>query len=461
VPDPLRSHVDLRRDAGDRIVRLFVGARAWGAPVLGAVALAIAFVDPTPWRRATLLAIAAIIVPFSILERLRLGRYGHLSFPASADLLFGVFAQLVLVFATGGLGSPFAPPALLLAFLYGFLSRGRRQAWLVSVLQVPAVWLMAVAHVEGWLPRAVPPLLAGHLAPAGSGVGPYVYAAVLTVPLLLAPQVARRIRERLDDTYLRAVTARDRSLALYQDQAETLTRLSGEIAHELKNPLASIKGLGALLAKDAAGRDGERLAVLRREADRMQRILDEMLAYGRPLVPLAPDAVDLGGLAREVVTVHEGIAAARQVTVEARTDGPAPACCDPRKVLQVLTNLLQNALDAAPPGGRVTIVTAPGRIRVIDDGPGVPAAVGDRAFEAGVSSKARGTGLGLTIARTLARQHGGELRLGPRSDGRRGAEAVVQLPRSASALPPAPTDAVRGSHPSALRGIIDDAAATG
>lgn len=442
-PDRLRSHADLRLEAADRILALFIGFRAYGSPVLATAAVGFAFLDPTPWRRIALVLTGALIVAFSVVELARFRRLGPRAFDASADLLVVIVAQLALVFATGGLASPLAPPVVLVAFLQGLLARSPRHALRTAGIQVPAIWGMAAAHAGDLVPGLVPAFLVGHLAPAGTGPGPWVFAAVLTVPIVVAPQVASRIRSRLDDTYLHAITARDRSLELYQSQAEAMTRLSAEIAHELKNPLASIKGLGGLLASRARGADAERLAVLRREADRMQRVLDEMLEFGRPLSPLAPDTVDLAELAREVATVHEGLAAARGVQVRApghavpstkggpqgTADGPAaPARCDPSKVLQILTNLVQNALEATPRGGRVEVFAAPGRLRVIDDGPGLSPEVGGRAFEAGVSTKARGTGLGLTIARTLARQHGGELRLGPRRDGRPGTEAVLELP---------------------------------
>jgi signal transduction histidine kinase len=113
------------------------------------------------------------------------------------------------------------------------------------------------------------------------------------------------------------------------------------------------------------------------------------------------------------------------------TEPHTSAVCDPRKVKQILVNLLQNALDAAETDTTVELVVSRRgddvEIAVLDRGPGVPAGLGDRVFEAGMTTKPTGNGLGLPMARALARQHGGELQLGPRRDGS-GCAATVRLP---------------------------------
>jgi two-component system, NtrC family, sensor histidine kinase HydH len=205
-----------------------------------------------------------------------------------------------------------------------------------------------------------------------------------------------------------------------------LTAWSGEIAHELKNPLTGIKGLAQLMQLDPS-RAPERLELLLVEVDRMRVIVDEYLNFSRPLVPLAQQTVDLGELCREIVAVHEGMAAARHVMLIAPGETLAVRC-DSRKTKQILVNLVQNALEASTEGGEVRLAIGCqdgfAIVRVMDRGCGLSR--GHRPFQAGVTSKVNGSGLGLTIARSLAEQHGGSLRLTNRDGG--GCTAEVSLP---------------------------------
>jgi signal transduction histidine kinase len=111
--------------------------------------------------------------------------------------------------------------------------------------------------------------------------------------------------------------------------------------------------------------------------------------------------------------------------------GAVPVRCDPRKVKQVLINLVQNAIEASPRGATVTLEPAAAaadgaRVHVLDRGPGIDAALGELVWQPGVTTKPTGSGLGLTIARAIARQHGGDLALRPREGG--GTVAELSLP---------------------------------
>jgi signal transduction histidine kinase len=126
--------------------------------------------------------------------------------------------------------------------------------------------------------------------------------------------------------------------------------------------------------------------------------------------------------------MHEGTARERNIRLAVKAD-EQPVRCDPRKIKQAVINLVQNALEASPADGVVEIRIEGGdvvRAAVLDRGPGIEANLGDKIFEPGVTTKARGSGLGLTIARALVRQHGGDVTLEPREGG--GTVATMQLP---------------------------------
>jgi signal transduction histidine kinase len=213
----------------------------------------------------------------------------------------------------------------------------------------------------------------------------------------------------------------------HAERVREMALLSGEIAHELKNPLASIKGLAGLLQKNIVDDKGvERLSVLRREVERMQSILGDFLNFSRPLLPLAKVPVALNHLLDEVMALYEGLAHEQGITIVRQ--GPEQIrSCDPRKMKQVLINLLQNAIEASPRGTVIEMATlSDGTMEIRDRGIGVPTTLEGKIFEPGVSSKSEGSGLGLTIARALMRQHGGELTLRPREGG--GTVVSLRLP---------------------------------
>ena len=164
----------------------------------------------------------------------------------------------------------------------------------------------------------------------------------------------------------------------------------------------------------------------------MQEILESLLNFSRPLVPLAMEEVEAGALAEDVARMHEGAAVERGLRVRVEDSG-ARLTCDPRKVRQVLVNLVQNAIHASPDGADVVLAVETRdeavRFEVLDRGAGIAPGVRTRLFEAGVTTKDEGSGIGLVVARSIARQHGGELSLDDREGG--GCRAVLSLPRRA------------------------------
>ncbi len=408
--------VELERMFG-RIVRM----RLMVAPVVGLLAVSAALLDPAPWRVWSVSLIMIALLTLSVVEFVRMRRDGLRPHTLALNLVSMGAIFLSVIVVTGGVESPFVPAVLPVA-LIGSVALGLR--WPLALLvgpQLVVLWTLTMGAVQGWLP-AVNLAIYGGGARAGHNDAHLISAAlVLTWGIGVVVVAGQRIRGAFDAMLLSALAARDDELAAHTEHVRDLSALTGEIAHELKNPLASVKGLASLLAADVDGRAAERLVVLRAETDRMQVILEEFLNFSRPLVPLSVVSVDLGEIASEVAVLHEGVAGEAGVGVVVEVEEPRFARCDPRKVRQMWINLVQNALDASVAGQTVTLRVAGDAeqvvLEVLDEGPGLSEALGARVLEAGVTTKARGSGLGLPIVRALARQHGGDLVVVPRSTG--------------------------------------------
>lgn len=430
IPPPTPGVAEIQRAEFAAFFARFLRGRAWLVGIFSVLALCLSLLDPASWRRWTLVLVAATIALLSWTELRRFRLRGLQEDWASFNLLIAVVAQVALISVTGGIEGPLLPIMLPVVFVAGLFVD--RPVWRIAIVgaYVIAVWGLLALALTGAVSDLVPQVFGGGSIAGRSPTLLVTNAAVFSFILAIVMAAGRMLRHVFDGMLLRAITAREESLRAHADRARELTALSGEIAHELKNPLATVKGLAGLLAKDLPdGKPAERLAVLRREVDRMGEVLESFLNFSRPLVPLEREPADLGALVREVAILHEGMARERRIELVVSADS-VPSRADPRKVKQILLNLLQNALDASPAGETVELVASavPGSVRlsVLDRGPGLSPGLLDRVFEPGVTTKATGSGFGLTIARALARQHGGELSLRPREGG--GLEAEVLLP---------------------------------
>jgi two-component system sensor histidine kinase HydH len=426
MASPPHGFAEIQRQELNRLFGRAVGIRLFFVPIVMTLAIALAWTDPRPWRTWLVGVVAVLAFAFFAVEAVRARRLGIERLSIWLNLGVAALGTACIALGTGGLGSPVVFVLPVLAITFGFF------------LEPPAIFALTGFQVLAAAGFALLGLATGTpvaLTALGqaSRLSVLVNWGIVTFLLVGGAGLGRVIRKTFDGMVRRALTAQEDSLRAWQEREAELSALSAEIAHELKNPLASVKGLAALLAPAVADpRSAERLSVLRREVDRLQSILDEFLNFSRPLVPLALGSADVGAIAREVAMLHEGMARDRGVAVEVHGGGRAR--CDPRKVKQVLINLVQNALDASPPGNVVLIEVQDGaetaRLAVLDRGPGLDPALAGRVFEPGVTTKAGGSGLGLTVARTIARQHGGELRLADREGG--GLRAELSLPSGAA-----------------------------
>jgi two-component system, NtrC family, sensor histidine kinase HydH len=204
-----------------------------------------------------------------------------------------------------------------------------------------------------------------------------------------------------------------------------LGEMSAVLAHEIRNPLASLKGNAQLLA-EALGDLEKHGAKARRvvdEAVRLESLTNDLLEYVRT-GELHRREVSPAALLREAAAAVD----AQAISVEA-SDSGAPWPLDPERIRQVLVNLLENAVAAGAPV-RASLQEAGAQLRFViqDSGPGVPPGERERIFEPFHTTRTRGTGLGLAVARRVVEQHGGSISVENGAAG--GAVFCVVLPRS-------------------------------
>ena len=208
---------------------------------------------------------------------------------------------------------------------------------------------------------------------------------------------------------------------------ESRAQFLAVFSHELRTPLTSIVSFIELLRGEAEGlsEDGLHfLGILERNADRLLRLIDDLLILNRLEaggLPLELTQVSIAGLAAEAVRNAAPGAAKSGITIHLDAGVGPPAAADPRRLLQVLDNLIGNAVKFSNTGGLVRVVTrwarSTWRIDVSDTGIGIPAEEAARLFGPFVrGSNARiaglpGTGLGLSIVKGLVEMHGGYVKV--------------------------------------------------
>ena len=207
------------------------------------------------------------------------------------------------------------------------------------------------------------------------------------------------------------------------DWSEMVLRL----AHEIRNPLATIKGQAQLLAGrlDPGTRGGEKAARLVKESLRLERLTDDLLSMVRAQsVDRAP--------ADPAALLREAAASLPESTVDLELDeAPRSWPLDPDRIHRVLVNLLRNAVQASPadrpPVARVRQEGADLVYEIRDFGEGVPEGEADRIFEPFHTTRVTGTGLGLAVARRIAELHGGGVTAANHPEG--GAVFRMRVPR--------------------------------
>jgi signal transduction histidine kinase len=251
----------------------------------------------------------------------------------------------------------------------------------------------------------------------------------------------------------RVATALEQAALVRRSAGETLRRdqLLATVTHDLRNPLTAIlAGTQGLLAAEgtatSAGRQ-RRLEVIRRSAERMNRLTEDLLAVSqieRGGIALRSATNSVRAMLTEAAALFEPLAAQRAQTLAVSTPTPDVVLkCDSDRILQVLSNLLGNALKFTPDRGRIELRAALSRDHVVfsvaDNGPGMPPGHLARVFDLGWQATPcdhRGMGLGLSIAKALVLVHGGQIWVESRVGA--GATFFFTLPLDVASTTPGP-----------------------
>jgi nitrogen fixation/metabolism regulation signal transduction histidine kinase len=241
----------------------------------------------------------------------------------------------------------------------------------------------------------------------------------------------------------------------YLQKVSAWQEVARRLAHEIKNPLTPIQLAVQELASKYQGGDPayEKLLttaqeILKEEIGSIRRLVDDFSAFAK-LPKVEPMPVDLGQVVDDFVRAH----AEWQPFVELeRPAAPVGALCDRMLIRRVLANLIENAVQAAEDAGRtprvrLAVLARPGgaTILVDDNGPGIPAADRERAFDPYVTTKEHGTGLGLAIVRKIVLDHGGDVHADAAPAPLGGARLMVTIPAAPAGdtdSSPAPVPAV-------------------
>ncbi len=256
--------------------------------------------------------------------------------------------------------------------------------------------------------------------------------AVLEV---LAGQVALTLEDyRLIEENVRL----ERQLA-QGERLAALGQMAATVAHEVKNPLSAIKSIAQVMREDErlSAEYTRDLDLIVGETDRLNRSVTQLLNFARHAPP-AGASIQAEELARGVVELFR--AEAKSKSIQISTLYEADQLLDgahASAVRDALSNLLLNALQATPTGGRVSVEVKKDNeeliVAVTDGGRGVPAEIQQRIWEPFFTTKQRGTGLGLAIVRKRIEDAGGVARLMPRTPGQEGARVELRLPLSNAA----------------------------
>jgi signal transduction histidine kinase len=348
-------------------------------------------------------------------------------------LLSGLLAYGVWMANTGGLASP------LLALGVGILSPAALVLETRRARGLFAAAALGLLVALAFLSRTPVGALLSPLAPR-DGYASTQYLLIAAASVVITARLVSLFWTRMTADYDRVAvelgTRREELCSESEDRTREIEGAAARLAHELKNPLASIKCLSAHMARGQLDpKTAQRLAVVAEEADRLTAIVDSFLSLSRGLGELTVVSTRPHEIARELKLLLDIRAREAGVTLEVAGSPDAEVHADSRKIRRVLFHLVVNAVQASAAGQTVTIdvgpacpVTGKTWIKVIDQGEGMSPEVLERVKRPYYTTREGGTGLGIAVARALVEQHGGQLAFA--STPGRGTTVTIELPRS-------------------------------
>jgi signal transduction histidine kinase len=347
----------------------------------------------------------------------------------SGSFIFGIISYFTFCATTGCLASPMLVSLGVMICVTSLTMQ--RPAWLRPLLFAMLIGGLATLAI---LSRTSMGRLMGPLAPTAEGpsiehVCLALFAAIFT--MIGIYRMGWAMTSGYERAALELAERREEVCSENEDRTRALEGMAARLAHEVKNPLAAIKGLSTHMARNASdAKTAERLAIVAAEADRLQSIVDGFLSFSRGLDDLQIAPTKPYEIARELGVLLETRAEDAGIALETGGDPELVVDADPRKLRQALLNIVLNAIQASSRGSSVHVAVERdcegARITVRDEGIGMSPEVLDRIRKPYFTTKEGGTGLGLAVARGLVEQHGGTLEF--KSAPRTGTTVTLRLP---------------------------------
>jgi signal transduction histidine kinase len=227
----------------------------------------------------------------------------------------------------------------------------------------------------------------------------------------------------------------NRELLLRAERLSVVGEVAASVAHEIRNPLTSIGGFTRAVLRDLEDPQKARtnrrfLNIILEEVRRLERIVNEILGFVRPVTPRF-DYADINSVIEQTFSMMEGEIDPKKIIITKDLQKDLPLVwMDADQIRQVLLNVFRNAVHAMENGGMLSVITTGDdksvKIHVSDTGPGIPNEFKDKLFTAFFTTKSTGSGLGLTISSQIIKNHGGTIEV--ESNEGEGSTFIITLP---------------------------------